>query len=251
MWLSLVERYVRDVEVAGSNPVTSTNYNAGFDTMYHDRRLFYLRCMMITKNQYLANPCKISSIPYWKTKTVIPSEGIKIVHDDNFDKSKYSQYSDEIYFRLFHNMEHIPLPQLPEGFLLSDISLKEYVDHINSCYHDIGISESELYAYTTRPVFHEKLWIAVRDRTNDLIVASGIAELDHEIGEGMLEWIQVSERYRGRGLGRFLVCELLWRMKDLASFTTVSGQCDNPTDPQRLYRKCGFTGTDVWHILRK
>ena len=24
MWLSLVERYVRDVEVAGSNPVTST-----------------------------------------------------------------------------------------------------------------------------------------------------------------------------------------------------------------------------------
>ena len=113
------------------------------------------------------------------------------------------------------------------------------------------ISESELYAYTTRPVFHEKLWIAVRDRTNDLIVASGIAELDHEIGEGMLEWIQVSERYRGRGLGRFLVCELLWRMKDLASFTTVSGQCDNPTDPQRLYRKCGFTGTDVWHILRK
>ena len=139
VWLSLVERYVRDVEVAGSNPVTSTNYNAGFDTMYHDRRLFYLRCMMITKNQYLANPCKISSIPYWKTKTVIPSEGIKIVHDDNFDKSKYSQYSDEIYFRLFHNMEHIPLPQLPEGFLLSDISLKEYVDHINSCYHDIGI----------------------------------------------------------------------------------------------------------------
>lgn len=25
VWLSLVERYVRDVEVAGSNPVTSTN----------------------------------------------------------------------------------------------------------------------------------------------------------------------------------------------------------------------------------
>ncbi len=25
VWLSLVERYVRDVEVAGSNPVTPTN----------------------------------------------------------------------------------------------------------------------------------------------------------------------------------------------------------------------------------
>ena len=28
MWLSLVERYVRDVEAAGSNPVTSTNVNS-------------------------------------------------------------------------------------------------------------------------------------------------------------------------------------------------------------------------------
>ena len=29
VWLSLVERYVRDVEVVGSNPVTSTQENQG------------------------------------------------------------------------------------------------------------------------------------------------------------------------------------------------------------------------------
>ncbi len=30
MWLSLVERYVRDVEVAGSNPVTPIFESTGF-----------------------------------------------------------------------------------------------------------------------------------------------------------------------------------------------------------------------------
>ena len=30
VWLSLVERYVRDVEVVGSNPVTSMQVNQGF-----------------------------------------------------------------------------------------------------------------------------------------------------------------------------------------------------------------------------
>ena len=36
-----------------------------------------------------------------------------------------------------------------------------------------------------------------------------------------------------------------------ATFATVSGQCNNPTNPEALYRKCGFTGSDVWHVLRK
>ena len=140
---------------------------------------------------------------------------------------------------------------MPEGFVSCDITLKEYADHINSCYDNIGISESELYRYTLRPVYNAKLWIAVKDKQSSTIIATGIAELDREIGEGILEWIQVSEEYRRYGLGRYLVSELLWRMRGLASFATVSGQCNNSTNPERLYRKCGFTGTDVWHVLRK
>jgi len=83
------------------------------------------------------------------------------------------------------------------------------------------------------------------------VAASGIAELDRDCGEGVLEWIQVSEQHRRRGLGVYLVNELLWRMKDLARFVTVSGRCGNLNNPEGLYRKCGFTGDDVWHILRK
>ena len=83
------------------------------------------------------------------------------------------------------------------------------------------------------------------------IVATGIAELDREIGEGVLEWIQVSQRHRGKGLGRYVVSELLRRLKSKAGFATVSGQCNNASNPEMLYRKCGFSGNDVWHILRK
>lgn len=52
----------------------------------------------------------------------------------------------------------------------------------------------------------------------------------------------------GDGLGRYIVFELL---KGTAQFATVSGQCNNTTNPEKLYRKRGFTGTDMWHILRK
>lgn len=44
--------------------------------------------------------------------------------------------------------------------------------------------------------------------------------------------------------------ELLWRMKEKVDFVTVSGKSDNKTNPEGLYRSCGFTGNDLWHILK-
>ena len=95
------------------------------------------------------------------------------------------------------------------------------------------------------------MWIAVTERGQDTIVASGIAEIDVDIKEGILEWIQVSPEYRGKGLGKFVVRELLWRMKDKAEFVTVSGKVDNLTNPRDLYLACGFSGEEIWHVMRK
>ena len=53
------------------------------------------------------------------------------------------------------------------------------------------------------------------------------------------------------GLGTALVLELLRRLQDRAEFVTVSGEVNNPSNPQRLYRKCGFAGSDVWWLLRR
>jgi GNAT superfamily N-acetyltransferase len=60
-----------------------------------------------------------------------------------------------------------------------------------------------------------------------------------------LEWIQVSPEHRGKGLGKFVVNELLWRMKDTAEFVTVSGKVDTPTNPRERYLECGFSDEKI------
>lgn len=206
---------------------------------------------MLTKEQYLADPCRASSIPYWKAKSITVPRGMNILHHDEYCEAEYPQYFDEPYFRLIHKLQGLSEPDLPQGYTVSTATLSEYAAHINSCYTGISISEDELRSYAIRGVYDAALWVAVRDDQTGTVVATGIAELDREIGEGILEWIQVSRSYRGKGLGGYLVSELLWRMKDSAGFATVSGQCNNAANPEQLYRKCGFMGNDVWHILKR
>ena len=206
---------------------------------------------MITKDDYLSAPCRASSIPYWKAKSLSIPSGMLIVHDKEYDKTKYHEYTDEPYFRLIHDLQNLSAPILPEGYSLSEATLGEFAEHINSCYESIGISESELKTCAAQPVYHPSLWISVRDDHTRNIAATGIAEIDRDIGEGVLEWIQVSKDARGKGLGCFIVSELLRRMKNSARFATVSGQCNNPANPEKLYRNCGFKGSDVWHVIRK
>ena len=206
---------------------------------------------MIELNEYLHNPCGTSSIPYWKSRSITVPSDMKILHADDLHPSEWLDYSDEPYFRLSHNLKKLSAPVLGEGYLLCDASLADFAAHINFCYDAIDVNESQLQKYILRPVYDAALWIAVRERQTGEIVATGIGELDREVGEGVLEWIQVSEGYRGRGLGSFVVMELLRRMQGRARFATVSGQCNNPSNPEGLYRKCGFTGNDVWHILRR
>lgn len=206
---------------------------------------------IISKKEYLTNPCKSSSIPYWKAKSITVPDGIKILHHSDYNELDYREFIDEPYFRLSHNLRMLSAPALPQGYSLCKASPDDFAKHINSCYDGIGITAAELQDYISRPVYDDALWLAVKDNETGEITATGIAELDREIGEGILEWIQVSESYRRHGLGRYIVSELLWRMKQTANFATVSGQCNNPANPKELYRKCGFTGSDVWHILRK
>ncbi len=206
---------------------------------------------MVSLQDYLRNPCGELSIPYWKAKQIILPEGMKILHQSQWSEMKADSFTDEPYFRLIHRLQVLLPPQLPQGYSLCDASLGDYAEHINQCYGDMHMTEAELQGYTTRPVYVPSLWLAVREDSTHEVAATGIAELDRDCGEGALEWIQVSEQHRSRGLGTYLVAELLWRMKDMARFVTVSGRCGDPNNPEGLYRKCGFTGNDVWHILRK
>lgn len=203
------------------------------------------------KEVYLANPCKASSLPFWKTNQVDIPENMKIVLEEDLQGVAVLEYLDERYFKLIHRMNNLEKPVLDKRYEMVCCEVPEYVKHIAACYDDVCISTEELMSYQTHAVYDRDLWIAVTECGHNTIIASGIAEVDKDIKEGILEWIQVSPGYRGKGLGKFVVNELLWKMKDKADFVTVSGKIDNPTNPRSLYMACGFSEEEIWYVMRR
>lgn len=122
---------------------------------------------------------------------------------------------------------------------------------INESYENIKVNEEQVWSWTTKNVYNPKLWIWIINKETEKKVALGIADMDCDIGEGALEWIQVYSNFRGYGLGKALVNELLRRIALIGNFTSVSGELDNQTQPERLYRSCGFKGDRIWHIYRR
>ena len=62
---------------------------------------------MITLDEYLNNPCGTLSIPYWKAKNITIPPEMKILYDQDFSADILSDYTDEKYFRLHHNLKDI------------------------------------------------------------------------------------------------------------------------------------------------
>lgn len=202
---------------------------------------------------YKANPCGVLSIPYWKNKTIVIPQNMRIVHEKDFSKSEYREYKDEPYFRLFHPLEEIQTVVCDDIVIVTAKreDIPYFVDVINQSYMDLSVTYEQLMGYTQTEVYHPELWIMAVNKEDSCVVGCGIADVDRELREGILEWIQVVPAYRGKKIGQFIVNELLRRMSGIADFATVSGKVNNQTSPEMLYRKCGFVGNDVWHILMK
>jgi len=200
--------------------------------------------------EYIQDPCRVSALPFWKTEQMRVPESISVLREDEFTAEK-PDGTDEPYFRLVCYPQNTERPELPAAFETATCGAEEYAEHINSCYREEGVTPEELEARKKLPVYDPALWIALRDRETGRIAATGIAELDTRIGEGILEWIQVSPGYRRRGLGKYIVNELLYRMKDKTKFVTVSGKVNNPDNPYALYCSCGFGNLVTWHVVRK
>ncbi len=203
----------------------------------------------ISSEEYLRSPATASSLPFWKAEHIVVPDSMRILRNDEFEREAFNDCEDEPYFKLVHRLKCPKRPALPAGYRLSSASYEEFSEHITACYGG-GPSADELRDYEKHSAFDPDLWLAVRDEEGR-VAASGIAEIDSRIGEGVLEWIQVSKAHRRRGLGEFLVRELLWRMREKASFVTVSGEIGNPSDPLALYLRCGFSEKTVWHVLKK
>ena len=207
---------------------------------------------MLSLQSYLNDPCGTLSIPYWKYKSIVVPENMKIVHERDMSNGVFHDYSDEPYFRLYHDLKNIKPTTTREVEIVSTKpSVAEFVQLINASYSDLSVTAAQMESCQRTPVYCPELWILLKEKGTGTILAGGIADYDKDVGELILEWIQVLPNYRRRGYGQLLVNCLLSKMQGVAKFATVSGKVNNSSNPEVLYRRCGFTGNDIWHILTK
>jgi ribosomal protein S18 acetylase RimI-like enzyme len=201
---------------------------------------------VVTIDEYLKDPCRILSIPYFKHIQNPNPDHVIIQHQDevNFRTVQY----DQAFFRLIH---HLSMPIQINHFLdIQDVNpmndISEVVHFINHSYSDLSVNETYIQNLINDCTYRKDLWIwLIYEGTR---VALALNAFDEMTKEGTLEWIQVKSEYRGQGFGLQIVLHSLNRLKKYANFVTVSGQVDNKTKPERLYRKAGFTGNDIWYI---
>lgn len=165
-----------------------------------------------------------------------------------------SDYTIQRFFRLSLTGEPAVV-ELPERFTFDPVMLPEQAalvaEVIGRSYAHLRPSQDEVIRWLDEPVFAPDLWEWIIDRHINQAAGLGIAELDTSVGEASLEWIQVLPEFRGQGLAKALVTHLVTLVAGRASLITVSGEADNPSDAEHLYRSCGFHGQDVWWIVRR
>lgn len=199
------------------------------------------------RKEYLQNPCGMLSIPYWKAETMTVPDSIRIIHCRDW-KGQYSHY--QRFFRIRHDLNGLDPVAFDYDTVSIDFQAGQLAEMINACYRDenIAVTEKDILEWKTHRTFREELCIYI-NADNGKMAASGIAEYDENCREGIIEWVQVLPEYRNHGLGERIVTVLLNRLKDSgADFATVSGNLDNSSNPLELYKKCGFTGDDIWYI---
>jgi GNAT superfamily N-acetyltransferase len=205
-------------------------------------------------NEYLLNPCGSLSIPFWKMQRINTPKNIKIVHDRSFSSVLLNNYNDTCYFRLKHDLVNINSPEILTDYSIKTLTKNHYselVDLINISYISSGIKVNlnQIINWTKTEVHESNLWISIYH--NKQMVGAIIADFDSNTKEAIIEWLQILPDYRRKGLASIAVNECLNRIKDKAAFATVSGELNNQNKPETVYRKCGFTGDDIWHILIK
>ncbi|MBC6934677.1 MAG: N-acetyltransferase [Chloroflexi bacterium] len=176
-----------------------------------------------------------------------------LVHQHYLDPDTTAGFATRLpFFRLIHRGDPAP-PSLPPGYRFEAVDptgqAQAVADFIAECYDDLKPAAGTVQNWSRHPVYAPDLWAWVVNEQIGERAALVIGELDPAIGEMSLEWVQVRSAYRGKGLGKAAVLELLRRAAGRAAFTTVSGPVENRDKPGGFYRACGFTGYDVWWLL--
>jgi ribosomal protein S18 acetylase RimI-like enzyme len=186
---------------------------------------------------------------------LLQSRSLVLLHQDFLESISGLHFtSHQVFFRLIHHHQVVLPAHLQRGFRFREVDGATECDRaaafIGRCYPELNPSDETVKSWKQHPVFAPELWVWVIDVENNVPAALGIAELDPNVNEASLEWIQVLPEYRAAGLGKAIVRELLRRVHGRVAFTTVSGEMEENANHEAFYRRCGFSGDDTWHVLR-
>ena len=182
---------------------------------------------------------------------------LALIHQDYLQAFPSKEFAiQKPYFRLIHRQNE-PRGEaiLPNEFSFDIVNIQQETEQVSQligqCYQDLQPTVESVRGWVKHQTFDPGLWVWVSDQSKGIPIGLGIAEIDNHVREGSLEWIQVLPNYRGMGIGKCIVQELLSRLEKRVNFTTVAGEADNPTNPEAMYRKCGFKGSDIWWMFEK
>ena len=208
---------------------------------------------MCIRDRYQENPCGYSALPLYKEIRLDPSKA-RVVHEGKLLKKELKDQDYLRFFRLKHDLSIIKKQQL-DGYgvryvdIDKDLILVEEI--IEESYKDLRLRQEELRRMIKDRVFDPSLWIFLVEEKTKKEVGLIIGQYDKVVGEVVVDWMQILPAYRGKGLGKMLLSYLLRHAPKDAIFATVSGDKDNPSSPESLYRACGFKGDDVWYVYPK
>ena len=197
---------------------------------------------VITKQEYLASPCSALPLPYMvcggkaSVAERIGGEGISIM---SVPEGAFSR----MIFRLgdmerFESKEH----SVRRLFIADDADDASLIASLASaCGAELNIA-----SFIKKPYYNEKLCAAVHEKATGECVCAGLGGIDTELKEAWFEALLIPDGHIGGSASRLLINELLRRMAPMAEFVTANAPCGS--NLERLLRKCGFTGGDIWRF---
>ncbi|MDD2364239.1 MAG: GNAT family N-acetyltransferase [Eubacteriales bacterium] len=248
-----MERHLEKLKSGGAKEAESFSSESGLDEQVCGGQS--LRCgQPPSKEDYLENPRRITSLPYHKLLKLWP-EVVQMERHES--EAQVGGGSSQRFFKLIHDLKYVEGPSLPEGLVFSPVAAagndevyEQIAEFLQLCYLGLEITGETVRLWTESEAYEPSAWLWVKDR--DKCVGLGIGEIDRSINEGVLEWIQVLPGYRRNGLGSAIVLELLRRLQVAgADFVMVSGNADSEFSVSEMYRKVGFVGSDIFVIRGK
>ncbi len=175
-----------------------------------------------------------------------------IMHQDFLDSPTVAGFKSwESRYRLIHRDTPIPAAEVSEGFRLAGVVNTHAEAQAVTTHIEQQGALVQIQDWLNSPAFAPDLWWWLIDDATDQPAGIAIADFDPELREASLLWVQVFPAYQGRGLGCSLTHDLLGRIGGRALFTTVSGVVEDRDNPGAFFKKCGFTGSDVWWFLHR